>query len=101
MTKIYTEINERIKNGNVAVVNAEEMINVVEDNGITVAAEEIDVVITGTFGPMCCSGAFLNFGHSGPPIKFEHLWLNDVHVYHGNGAVDCYIGVTRMTDIRP
>ena len=101
MTKKYTEINERIKNGDVVVVNAEEMIKMVEKNGIKVAAKEIDVVTTGTFGPMCSSGAFLNFGHSDPPIKFEHLWLNDVHAYHGNAAVDCYIGVTRMADIRP
>jgi uncharacterized protein (DUF39 family)/CBS domain-containing protein len=47
---------------------------------------------------MCSSGAFLNFGHSDPPIKMEHLWLNNVHAYHGNAAVDCYIGVTRMSD---
>ncbi len=101
MTKTYNEINKRIKNGDIVVVNAEEMIKIVEQNGIKVAAEEIDVVTTGTFGPMCSSGAFLNFGHSDPPIKFEHLWLNDVHAYHGNAAVDCYIGVTRMADIRP
>ena len=101
MTKTYSEINEKIKNGNVVVVTAEEMIKIVEENGPKVAAEEIDVVTTGTFGPMCSSGAFLNFGHSDPPIKFEHLWLNDVHAYHGNAAVDCYIGCTRMADIRP
>ncbi|MFX1314317.1 MAG: homocysteine biosynthesis protein [Promethearchaeota archaeon] len=101
MTKTYIEINERIKRGNVIVVTAEEMIKVVEESGIKIAAEEVDVVTTGTFGPMCSSGAFLNFGHSDPPIKFEHLWLNDVHAYHGNAAVDCYIGVTRMADIRP
>lgn len=101
MTKSYAEINEKIKNGTVIVVSAEEMIKIVEDRGIKVAAEEIDVVTTGTFGPMCSSGAFLNFGHSDPPIKFEHLWLNDVHAYHGNAAVDCYIGCTRMADVRP
>ncbi len=101
MIKPYTEINKRIKSGDVVVVNAEEMIEIVKNRGIKVAAEEIDVVTTGTFGPMCSSGAFLNFGHSDPPIKFEHLWLNDVHAYHGNAAVDCYIGVTRMADIRP
>jgi len=101
MTKTYAEINEKIKNGTVIVVTAEEMIKVVEDRGIKVAAEEIDVITTGTFGPMCSSGAFLNFGHSDPPIKFEHLWLNDVHAYHGNAAVDCYIGCTRMADVRP
>ncbi|MFX0140303.1 MAG: homocysteine biosynthesis protein, partial [Candidatus Hodarchaeota archaeon] len=100
MAKTYNEINEKIKNGDVVVVTAEEMINFVEDNGIAVAAEEIDIVTTGTFGPMCSSGAFLNFGHADPPIKFEHLWLNDVHAYHGNAAVDCYIGCTRLSDVR-
>ncbi len=101
MSKTYAEINERINNGSVVVVTAEEMIRIVEERGAKVAAEEIDVVTTGTFGPMCSSGAFLNFGHSDPPIKFEHLWLNDVHAYHGNAAVDCYIGCTRMADVRP
>jgi len=101
LTKTYAEINEKINNGSVVVVTAEEMINIVEKRGVKVAAEEIDVVTTGTFGPMCSSGAFLNFGHSDPPIKFEHLWLNDVHAYHGNAAVDCYIGCTRMADVRP
>ncbi|MFX1345732.1 MAG: homocysteine biosynthesis protein [Promethearchaeota archaeon] len=100
MTKTYKEINEKIKNGDALVLTAEEMVKYVEDNGVRVAAKEIDVVTTGTFGPMCSSGAFLNFGHSDPPIKFEHLWLNDVHAYHGNAAVDCYIGCTRMSDVR-
>ncbi|TFG20797.1 MAG: CBS domain-containing protein [Promethearchaeota archaeon] len=101
MTKTYAEINEKIKNGNVVVVTAEEMIKIVEEKGITVAAEEVDIVTTGTFGPMCSSGAFLNFGHADPPIKYEHLWLNEVHAYHGNAAADCYIGCTRMADVRP
>jgi len=99
--KTYEEINNKIKNGDVIVVTAEEMIKIVEENGPEKAAEEIDVVTTGTFGAMCSSGAFLNFGHSDPPIKMEHVWLNGVHAYHGNAAVDCYIGVTRMSDKRP
>lgn len=101
MTKTYAEINEKISNGTAVVITAEEMVKYVEENGTKVAAEEIDVVTTGTFGPMCSSGAFLNFGHSDPPIKYEHLWLNDVHAYHGNAAADCYIGCTRMADVRP
>lgn len=100
MVKTYSEINEKIKNGEAIVVTAEEMIKIVDKNGIKVAAEEVDVVTTGTFGPMCSSGAFLNFGHSDPPIKFEQLWLNDVNAYHGNAAVDCYIGATRMAEIK-
>lgn len=101
MPKTYNEINEKIKNRDSVVVTAEEMIKIVEENGIEIAAKEIDVVTTGTFGPMCSSGAFLNFGHSDPPIKFEHLWLNDVPAYHGNAAVDCYIGATKMSEKRP
>jgi len=101
LTKTYAEINEKIKKGDAVVVTAEEMVKIVEEKGTKIAAEEIDVVTTGTFGPMCSSGAFLNFGHSDPPIKFEHLSLNDVKSYHGNAAVDCYIGCTRMADIRP
>jgi len=101
LTKTYAEINEKIKNGEAFVLTAEEMVDYVRENGVEVAAKEVDVVTTGTFGPMCSSGAFLNFGHSDPPIKFEHLWLNDVHAYHGNAAVDCYIGCTRMADIKP
>ncbi|MFX1374819.1 MAG: homocysteine biosynthesis protein [Promethearchaeota archaeon] len=100
MTKTYSEINEKIKKGDAVVLTAEEMVKYVENNGVKVASEEIDVVTTGTFGPMCSSGAFLNFGHSDPPIKFEHLWLNDVHAYHGNAAVDCYIGCTRLSEVR-
>jgi len=101
LPKTYNEINEKIKNGDVVVVTAEEMIKIVEDKGVKVAADEIDVVTTGTFGPMCSSGAFLNFGHSNPPVKFNELFLNDVMAYHGNAAVDCYIGSTRMSDIKP
>ncbi|TFF89797.1 MAG: CBS domain-containing protein, partial [Promethearchaeota archaeon] len=101
MTKTYFEINKRIKKGEAKVLTAEEMIKFVEENGTKVAAEKIDVVTTGTFGPMCSSGAFLNFGHSDPPIKFDHLWLNDVEAYHGNAAVDCYIGATKVANQRP
>jgi uncharacterized protein (DUF39 family)/CBS domain-containing protein len=76
------------------------MIAIVEERGVSYAAKEVDVVTTGTFGAMCSSGAFFNFGHTDPPIKMEHLWLNDVHAYHGNAAVDCYLGVTRMASPR-
>ncbi len=96
--RTYEEINQKIKNGDVQVITADEMTKLVENEGIEVAAKDIDVVTTGTFGAMCSSGAFLNFGHSDPPIKMEHVWLNDVHCYHGNAAVDVYIGATRRSD---
>ena len=98
MTKTYDEINKRIKSGDALVLTAEEMIDYVRDNGVKKAAEEVDVVTTGTFGAMCSSGAFLNFGHSEPPIKMQRLWLNDVEAYAGLAAVDAYIGATQLSE---
>ncbi len=99
--KTYEEINEKIKRGDAVVVTAEEMVKIVEEQGEKKAAKEIDVVTTGTFGAMCSSGAFLNFGHCDPPMKMDQLWLNDVEAYHGNAAVDCYIGATKMSSVKP
>ena len=62
--KSIDEINERIREGNVCVVTADEMSELVEEKGAEEAAREVDVVTTGTFGAMCSSGVFLNFGHS-------------------------------------
>ncbi|MBD3186325.1 hypothetical protein GF325_05810, partial [Candidatus Bathyarchaeota archaeon] len=99
--KTYREINEKIQSGEAVVLTAEEMIEFVESNGTAKAVEEIDVVTTGTFGAMCSSGAFLNFGHSDPPIKMDNVFLNGVEAYHGGAAVDCYIGVTKMSEQQP
>ena len=90
------EINEKIRKGDAVVLTAEEMVSTVKERGVKVAAKEVDVVTTGTFGAMCSSGAFFNFGHSDPPIKMETITLNGVEAYHGNAAVDCYLGVTKM-----
>ncbi len=95
------EINEKIRQGSVTVVTAEEMEEIVQSKGVDEAAKEVDVVTTGTFGAMCSSGAFFNFGHSDPPIKMEKVTLNGVDAYHGNAAVDCYIGATKMDPQRP
>ncbi len=46
MTKTIEEINEKIKKGEVVVVNAEEMIDIVEKEGPKRAAEKVDVVTT-------------------------------------------------------
>ncbi len=97
----YEEINEKIKRGDAVVLTAEEFIELVEQSGLEKAAKEVDVVTTGTFGAMCSSGAFLNFGHSEPPIKMVKCWLNDVPVYKGLAAVDAYLGVTSMSESRP
>jgi uncharacterized protein (DUF39 family) len=101
MPKTYAEINERIRKGQAVVVTAEEMIDVVEEEGLEKAAEKVDVVTTGTFGPMCSSGAFLNFGHSTPRCKVSKAWLNDVPAYAGVAAVDLYIGATEPKEHDP
>jgi uncharacterized protein (DUF39 family) len=99
--KTIKEINDKIKEGRAIVVTAEEMIDVVERNGAVEAARKIDVVTTGTFGAMCSSGAFLNFGHTSPRIRASKVWLNDVAAYGGIAAVDCYIGATEVAENDP
>ena len=97
MPKTIEEINKKIKNGNAVVLTAEEIIDHVARNGASKTARDVDVVTTATFGPMCSSGAFFNFGHSDPPIKMNRVWLNDVPAYSGVAAVDAYLGVTELS----
>jgi uncharacterized protein (DUF39 family) len=96
--KSLDEINEKIREGKAVVVTADEIKDIVEEKGPERAAREVDVVTTGTFGPMCSSGVFLNFGHSSPPIRMSKAWLNDVPVYCGIAAVDAYIGATELSE---
>jgi uncharacterized protein (DUF39 family) len=101
VNKTIAEINEKIRKGKAVVVTAEEIIDIVEEKGAVKAAQEVDVVTTGTFGPMCSSGAFMNFGHSQPRIKAARVWLNDVPVFAGLAAVDIYIGATEPAEDDP
>ncbi|MCF8069160.1 MAG: homocysteine biosynthesis protein [Desulfobacterales bacterium] len=94
VNKTYKEINDKIKSGDVVVVTAEEIIDIVKKEGAVNAAKKVDVVTTGTFSPMCSSGAFINFGHSKPGIKASEIYLNNVSAYGGLAAVDTYIGAT-------
>jgi len=96
--RTYEEINEKIKRGDAVVVTADEFVTHVSQNGLEASAKEVDVVTTGTFGAMCSSGAFLNFGHSEPPIKMSRCWLNDVPAYKGVAAGDAYIGATAVSE---
>ena len=100
-SKTIQEINKRIQQGKVVVVTADEMANIVKRKGPEKAAREIDVVTTGTFAPMCSSGAFINFGHTKPTIKASEVWLNDVPAYAGIAAVDIYIGATEPAEDDP
>lgn len=92
--KSIKEINHRISRGEAVVMTAEEIIGYVKEHGIDHAFETVDVVTTATFGPMCSSGAFLNFGHTEPPMRLEQLTLNNVTASGGLAAVDTYIGAT-------
>ena len=103
MAKTIKEINERIKKGKAVVVTAEEVIELTERQGIKKAAQKVDIVTTGTFGPMCSSGAYFNFGHSKPRIKVGggRAYLNNVPAYTGFAAVDICIGATAVPDDDP
>ena len=101
VNKTYQEINDKIKKGQAVVVTADEIIDIVRRKGEVAAARTVDVVTTGTFSPMCSSGAFINFGHAKPPIKISRAWLNHVPAYAGLAAVDVYIGATEPTEDDP
>jgi len=99
--KTIAEINEKIKAGKATVVDAETMVGIVRADGARSAADKVDVVTTGTFGPMCSSGAFINIGHTKPRIKLGRVWLNRVPVTAGIAAVDLFIGATSIPDHDP
>lgn len=94
--KSYADINAKIESKKAVVLTAEEVIDYVEKKGLAKAADEVDVVTTATFGPMCSSGCFLNFGHSKPKIRMSEAWVDDVPVYCGLAAVDVYLGATQL-----
>ena len=101
VSKTIKDINRRIKEGKAVVVTADEMTSIVKKKGPRKAAQEVDVVTTGTFAPMCSSGAFINFGHTKPATKAARVWLNGVPAYAGLAAVDVYIGATEPAEDDP
>jgi uncharacterized protein (DUF39 family) len=103
MAKTIAEINEKIKKGKAVVATADEIIELTRQKGLSKTAEEVDVVTTGTFGPMCGSGAYFNVGHSSPRIKLGggKVYLNDIPAYTGFAAVDLFLGATALPDDDP
>jgi len=103
MARTIAEINEKIRKGQAVVVTAEEVIGIARKKGVAAAAKEIDVVTTGTFGPMCSSSAYMNLGHTKPRMKVGggRVYLNDVPAYTGVAAVDIILGATAMPDDDP
>ncbi|MCX7927360.1 MAG: homocysteine biosynthesis protein [Candidatus Omnitrophica bacterium] len=101
--RTIAQINKKIKQKEVVVVTAEEVIDLVKKKGLKKTTEEVDVVTTGTFGPMCSSGAYFNIGHSKPKIKLGGgiCKLNDVPAYAAFAAVDIYLGAAALPDDDP
>jgi len=96
--KTIEEINAKIRSGQAVVLTAEEVVQMAKESSPKAIAEKVDVVTTGTFAPMCSSGAFINFGHTTPPMRMEKIKLSDVEVYGGVAAVDGFLGATQESD---
>jgi len=88
------EINEKIRSGKAVVLTAEQVAAMGKDMTRAELFDEVDVVTTATFGPMCSSGVFINFGHTSPPMRMERITLNNIPAYAGIAAVDAYLGAT-------
>ena len=101
MAKTYEEINEKIRTGKAVVLTAEEVSEMARTMSPKEILKKVDVVTTATFGAMCSSGAFLNFGHATPPIRMERIELNGVPVSGGLAAVDTYVGATDCNPQNP
>jgi len=103
MSKTIAEINEKIKKGKAVVVTAEEIIELTKKKGAKKVAQEVDVVTTGTFSPMCSSGAYFNVKQPTPKMKMGggKAYLNNVPVYAGFAAADILLGATAMPDDDP
>jgi L-aspartate semialdehyde sulfurtransferase len=98
MLRNISDINQKIQSGTVVVWTVTELKQRVAELGVSEAAQQVDVITTGTFEPMEASGAILNLGHTDPPIKIRQCWLDGVAAYSGFGAVDLYLGASQPTE---
>jgi uncharacterized protein (DUF39 family) len=101
MQKTFEEINAKIRKGKAVVLTADELVALVKKQGVKRTFQHVDVVTTGTFAPMCSSGALLNTGHTRPRMNYKRAWLNDVEAYCGIAAVDLYLGATAVPEDDP
>lgn len=101
MQKTYEEINEKIAHGKAVVLTAEEVARMASELSPAEIASRVDVVTTATFGAMCSSGCFINFGHPEPGLRMESIMLNGVPIFGGLAAVDAYIGATEVSPSNP
>jgi uncharacterized protein (DUF39 family) len=103
MGKTIAEINEKIKKGKAVVVTAEEIIDLNRTKGPKKTAQEVDVVTTGTFAPMCSSGAYFNIKQPIPRMKIGggRAYFKNVPVYTGFAAADVLLGANALPDDDP
>ncbi len=101
MERTYEEINQKLLAGEAVVMSADDFVAKAKADGVKQAFQEVDVVTTGTFAPMCSSGAFLSFGHSSPRMKMQRVWLDEIPAYAGLAAVDAYLGATELPEDDP
>lgn len=103
MIRSIEEINAKIKSGKVVVATAEEVVGLVKEKGVKKAAAQVDVVATGTFGPMCSSGIYFNIKQPVPKIKLGggQVFLNGVPGYAGFAAADVFLGCNALLDDGP
>lgn len=103
MLRTIEEINQKIKSGKVVVATAEEVVELARSEGVKAAARKVDVVTTGTFGPMCSSGAYFNIPQATPKIKCGggRVTMNGVPLYSGWAAADLLLGCTALPDDDP
>ena len=103
MAKTIEEINAKIRSGKAVVLTAEEIIDVVREKGVKQTAKDLDVITTGTFSPMCSSGAFFNVRQLKEKLKIGggFATLNGVAAYAGLAAADIYLGATALPDGDP
>ncbi|MCB2225962.1 MAG: homocysteine biosynthesis protein [Desulfarculaceae bacterium] len=97
------EINAKIKAGKVVVATAEEVVGIVKERGVKEAARMVDVVTTGTFGPMCSSGIYFNIKQTTPKIKCGggRVLVDGVPAYAGWAAADIMLGCTALPEDGP
>ncbi len=103
MPKSIEEINQKIREGRAVVITAEEAIQIAKEKGIKRAAEEVDVVTTGTFAPMCSSGIYFNLKQSVPKMKLGggKIYVNGVPAYAAHAAADAFLGATALPESDP
>jgi uncharacterized protein (DUF39 family) len=96
--RTIAEINRKIQDNTVVVWTVEYLKQQVQSLGVAACAQQVDVLVAGTFEPMESSGAILNLGQTDPPIKIRQCWLDGVQAYAGFGPVDLFLGASHPVE---